>query len=149
MRSNPSVVALAEVTGGLLKLADRVRFQQQLSRMRDGQVQVRVEYLQVARSVEANRYWWGVCIQLVSEHTGYDPEEVHALAKQLFLPRLLSVQAGNGTLVGDVVIGGSTTRLDGKAFWEFVERFRRWAAETLDVVIPDPDPAWREASHAR
>lgn len=32
-----------------------------------------------------------VCIALVSEHTGYTPDEVHELAKQMFLPKRLAV----------------------------------------------------------
>lgn len=102
-------------------------------------VLVRIERLKATRSAEANRYWWGVCVELVSAHTGYTPEEIHELAKQKFLPKSIALKDGNGTLKDMYVIGGSTAKLDGAAFWDFVERFREWAAMELDVVIPDPE----------
>jgi hypothetical protein len=39
--------------------------------------------------------------------------------------------------VMELVIGGSTTRMDTVQFSEFCERIREWAA-TIGVVIPDP-----------
>jgi len=83
-------------------------------------------------------------VELVSEHTGYTPDEVHELAKQMFIPKRLAVADGNGEIRGEYVIGGTTTTLNTIEFGEFVESFRRWAAQDLDVVIPDPDPDWRE-----
>ena len=98
-----------------------------------------VRAVSVTRSQQANRYWWGVCVRAVSEHTGYTPEEVHDLAKQMFIPKRVAVQNGNGEIRGEFVIGGSTRVLDSQAFTEFVERFKQWAATDLDCYIPDAD----------
>lgn len=62
----------------------------------------------------------------------------------MFLPKKLAICDGNGEVKGEVVIGGTTTSLNRIEFGEFVDRFRQWAAEELSVVIPDPDPDWRE-----
>ena len=123
---------------GKLQVSMTPSFERGLKTFRDGPVTVRIERKRASRSKQQNKYWWGVCIALVSEHTGYSPEEVHEIAKQLFLPKRLAVANGNGEIVGEYVLGGSSGKLDVVEFGEFMERFKQWAAETLDVVIPDP-----------
>lgn len=104
-----------------------------------GEVELVARKKRATRSQSQNAYWWGVCVELVSEHTGYTPDEVHEIAKQMFLPKKLAVQSGNGEIKGEFVIGGTTTTLNKTEFGEFMESFRRWAAEDLGVVIPDPE----------
>lgn len=100
----------------------------------DGPVRVRIEQIEKTRSAQANRYYWGVVIRAIAEHTGYTP--THEALKQLFLPKHLAFQDHNGDVRGDVVIGGSTRRMSGREFANYLERIRLWAMETLDVVIP-------------
>ena len=136
------VVASATVTGGKIRIHNRRGFDRTLAQFKDGiQVEVTVSRLRATRSIQQNRYWWGCCVALVSEHTGYSPEEVHEMAKQMFLPRKMAVCNGNGEIVGEFVMGGSTRGMTTIEFGEFMERFKRWAAETLDCFIPDPDEA--------
>lgn len=104
----------------------------------DGEVVIVVRTVKATRSLIQNAYYWGVCLQLVSDHTGYTPEEVHDLAKQMFLPKALALTDGNGVVVEKRVIGGSTTKLNTGEMSAYVDRFREWAASTLGVVIPDP-----------
>jgi hypothetical protein len=68
--------------------------------------------------------------------------------KAKFLPKHLSVPNQNGEIVGEFVIGGSTTKLNKLEFGEYCDSIVRWAAEDLGLVIPDPDPAWREKRSA-
>lgn len=126
------------VTNGQLTIRNRRALNLALAAFKDGDVLVRIERKRAARSQQQNRYWWGVCVQLVSDHTGYSPEEIHEIAKQMFLPKRLAVADGNGEICGEYVIGGSSAKLDTAGFTEFVERYRQWAAETLGVEIPDP-----------
>jgi len=135
------VEATARLQGGRLFISDRRTFDRQLrERLKETWVlEVLVRRRRAARSIKQNAYYWGVCIQLVSEHTGYTPEEIHDIAKQMFIPKRLALADGNGEIRGEFVIGGSTREMDTKGFNEFVERFRQWAAEDLDVVIPDPE----------
>lgn len=93
------------------------------------------------RSVRANSYYWGVVVHLISEHTGYTPDELHDVLKAKFLPKHLAFSDGNGEVKGEFVIGGSTRKLNTAEFVEYTESIRRWAAEDLDVVIPDPEVA--------
>ena len=133
------IVTTARVQRGKLTVRAWNRVQRQLERSKDGEYVIRIERRHAHRSQQQNRFYWGVCVHLVSEHTGYDPDEVHQLAKQMFLPKTLALADGNGEVVGEYVLGGSTTKLNTVEFGEFIERFRRWAAEMLDVVIPDPE----------
>ena len=133
------IVTTATVQRGKLRVRNWTRIAQRLAQSKDGEYVVRIERKHAHRSQQQNRFWWGVCVDLVSEHTGYSPDEVHELAKQMFLPKKLAVADGNGEGVGEFVLGGSTAKLNTLEFGEFIERFRQWAAETLDVVIPDPE----------
>jgi hypothetical protein len=135
----PEIVTTGFVKAGRLEMRNRKAVTEQLRRMRDCEVVITIEPRKAARSQPQNRWYWGCIIDLLSEHTGYSPEELHELLKAKFLPKKLAVCDGNGVIRGEFVIGGSTTKLNKNDFGEYCERIRQWAAETLDVVIPDPD----------
>ncbi|HYM24975.1 MAG TPA: recombination protein NinB [Vicinamibacterales bacterium] len=107
-----------------------------MERFPDGPVRVRIDQFEKTRSAQANRYYWGVVVKAIADHTGYTPDETHEALKQLFLPKHLAFQDGNGEVHGEVVIGGSTRKMNGREFANYIERIRLWAMETLDVVIP-------------
>lgn len=139
MKTEGPVFGRGVVRNGRLRIDQSNVFAAQLQSLRDGVVEISIERKRATRSQQANRYWWGVCVALVSEHTGYSPDEVHELAKQMFLPKRLAVADGNGEVKGEFVIGGSTSKLSTVQFGEFIERYRLWSAETLGVEIPLPD----------
>jgi hypothetical protein len=93
------------------------------------------------RSDQQNRWYWGCVLALISEHTGYQPEELHDLFKVRFIPKHVALADGNGVVREEGVIGGSTARLDTIDFAAYCERVRQFAAEELGVVIPDPNEA--------
>lgn len=134
------VSALAQVKDGRLFIRDRRRFDDTVSRLNpDWQLEVTVKRMRATRSLLQNAYYWGVVVQMLSEHTGYTPDEVHDLLKMQFIPKKLAVCDGNGIVHGEYVLGGSTRKMNTIAFGDYLEAIRQWAAETLDVVIPDPD----------
>lgn len=133
------VVTTGYVRGGRLELRNKRQFGERLRRMRDGEVIVTIQRARATRSIQQSRWYWGVIVDLLSEHTGFSPEEMHDVLKAKFLPKKLAVTDGNGEIQGEFVIGGSTTKLNKLEFGEYCERIRQWAAEELDVVIPDPD----------
>lgn len=133
------VVASAQIRDGKLYIRNRRDFDRQIAQMKDGwEMELAVTRRRATRSPMANAYYWGVVMQLLSEHTGYTPDEMHDLCKAQFLPKKLAVNNGNGEIVGEFVLGGSTRGLNTNDFYEYVERVRQWAAE-LDVYIPDPN----------
>lgn len=137
------VVATGQVRGGRLTLHNPRAFKQAVARLDDRwQLVITVQRLRATRSPKANAYYWGVVIKCLSEQTGYHADELHDLMKMLHLPKSLAVCDGNGEVTGEYVMGGSTRKLTIEEFYTYVERVRQWAAETLDLAIPDPDPGW-------
>jgi hypothetical protein len=82
------------------------------------------------RSLQQNRYYFGVVVELLSAHTGYTPEEMHEALKIKFL--LVKRQGLPDTVM-------STARLTKDQFCEYIEKIQRWAATEMGCVIPDPE----------
>jgi hypothetical protein len=137
---NDLVVATAEVRRGRLFIRNRRAFDDSLAQLKDGwELEVTVKRLRATRSQQQNRYYWSVVVQLLADHTGYTPDEIHDVLKMRFIPKRLAVADGNGVIHDEFVLGGSTREMTTLEFGEYLESVRQWAAETLDVVIPDPD----------
>lgn len=136
-------VTSGHVTDGTLFLRNRKRMDAELKRWKNREVVVTIATVHATRSKAQNDYYHAVCVELVASHTGYTHLEAHELLKALHLPREAAARGTNGRLLGDYVIGGSTTKLNKLEFIDYLERIVRWAAETLDVAMPDPDPEWR------
>lgn len=132
------LVTTARLTNGRLRVRNWTAIADALRPLRDRELLIRIEPIRAARSHQQNNWYWGCLVQLVAEHTGYTPDEIHELYKAKFIPKRLAVADGNGEVQGEFVIGGSTTKLDTLEFSEFCESIRQWAADELGVVIPDP-----------
>lgn len=137
---NSDVIASASVQRGRLHLHNRRAFDDQVRQFREGaQVEIAVTIRRASRSVAANAWYWGVIIQVISEHTGYTPDEVHEFLKAKFIPKRLAIANGNGEVVDEYVLGGSTRKMNTIEFSEYCTQIQQWAAETLDCYIPSPD----------
>ena len=84
------------------------------------------------RSIQQNKYLWGVVYGMVSEETGHSDEEIHEIFKVLFLSKYVEI-AGK-----EMRITRSTTELDTKEFDEYCESIRMWCAQNLGLSIPEP-----------
>lgn len=137
---NDLVSATATKKGAALFIRNRRAFDEGVSRLHDDwELEVTVKRLRATRSLLQNAYYWGVVVQLLAEHTGYTPDEMHDVLKAKFIPKQMAVCDGNGVIVDELVLGGSTREMNTIEFGEYMEAIREWAAEALDVVIPDPD----------
>jgi len=112
-----------------------------LSRLEGKAVDVDIARHNPTRTGQANRYYWGVVIAILADHTGYTPDEIHDVLKRRFLPKTLALSNRNGELIGEDVIGGSTAALDIAEFGDYVTRIKAWALDDLGVFIPNPDEA--------
>ncbi len=133
-----NVSTLGEIRRGKLCVKGADYFSARLARFRDGPVEITVERKHATRSTNQNAWYWSQVVGLVAEHTGYTPDEIHEIYKAKFIPKELAIADGNGEVVMEVVIGGSSAKLDTAQFSDYCERIREWAA-TLGVVIPDPN----------
>lgn len=92
------------------------------------------------RSNNANRYYWGVVIPLITAffrgHGNYvDDEDTHEFLK-LRVGKLAQVIVLPD---GEVVKGlGSTAKLTTAEFEQYLERIRAWAAE-YSMIVPLPN----------
>jgi len=109
---------------------------------------VRIEPEEKKRSAQQNKYLWGVVYKtIVDNDPGYfvndavdslrktarlsTAEVVHEFCKARFLP--------SADLPGlQITVAPSTAKLPRKEFQDYVESIRRWAADELQVFIPEP-----------
>jgi hypothetical protein len=114
--------------------------------------QLTLEPYRRERSNQQNRYLRGVCAKLLSDHTGYEVDEVYEYLlgtyfgwRQERCPKTPSNPRG----MRDLPIRSTTRNEDGerevlkdREFWDFVEWIQRFGAQH-GVMIPDPDPSYR------
>lgn len=84
----------------------------------------------VARTTQSNKYLWGVVYAIISEHTGYDPEQVHDAMKEKFASQRLE---------SGLMITERTSKMDTIRFSKYVDDIKRFAAEFFGLNIPDAD----------
>jgi hypothetical protein len=115
---------------------------------------VTAEPARATRSLSQNSYLWAVPYKMLSEHTGYEAEELHEyFCGQVFgwKDRRVPKTPRNPAGIESVPVRTTTTNEHGKravlntlAFADFVAYIQRFAAEKCGVLIPDPDTEWRE-----
>jgi hypothetical protein len=98
-----------------------------------GRIRVKVELEKETRSARANRYYFGVVLKAISEHTGYEVDELHDYFKLQFNARELMVGRESA------IVGSSTRRLDSQKFYDYLERIRRFASMELGITLPEPE----------
>lgn len=88
------------------------------------------------RSTAQNRYYWSVVLGMFSDATGYSVDELHETLKFQLLPTKI-------VTIGSVrkEVSTSTASLTTTQFEDYCEDIRRFAAETIGLVIPDPNQA--------
>lgn len=135
------------VKDGTIKLPQRLR--KEVAGAFDGkQIEVTFKRKRKRRSNQQNAYYWGVMIPAIVEamidlgndalQTGNTEhiDAVHYFLKKKFLT--------NGTEVFGVdsdciQLVGSTTLCTTTEFMEYIGKIQQWAAEFLNIYIPDPN----------
>jgi hypothetical protein len=137
------VVGTATVKRGKLFIAHRRLFDQQVAQLDERwQLEVIVKRLRATRSIQSNRYYFGVVLATLSAFTGYTVDELHDLMKMKFIPKSLALCDGNGEVQGEYVLGGSTRQMNTVDFSNYINQVKQFAAEKLDCYIPDADEAF-------
>jgi|ERR1035441_9487621 hypothetical protein len=125
-----------QVNGDGKLLVDKgEKLKQYLAGLNGKRVQVMVEKIKHSRTNGQNRYYHGVVVKLIAQHTGHDPEMIHELLKQMFSPKWHYPNGGSLKTLG---IPTPTTRLDTLEFVEDTEKCRMWANQFLGLSIPLP-----------
>lgn len=85
------------------------------------------------RSSQQNRYYWGVVLKTIAEHTGHTEMELHEVFKRMFLPPKIITYRGT-----QVRLPNSTTQANTLEFTDYLERIRAEAG-IMGIEIPTPD----------
>ena len=123
----------AEVLEDLtLRFINPAKLTQHLLPLKGQIVMVTAEKLRKHRTDDQNRYYRGVVLKTIADHSGYSGQEeleaLHYEMRRRFLPNR-----------GRLNIPVSTTALDTVEMTEYIENIRRWAAVELQLYIPDPN----------
>lgn len=100
-------------------------------------VTVSVDRFHQKRSNQQNKYWWAVPVALISDKTGFTPEQTHeAIVMELHY------EIFNGKDGQALKVPLPTRNLTTSEFMELIDKVQRWAAEFFDgLYIPDPSSA--------
>ena len=115
------------VLNGKLDMEDR--FASFLQSMEGQRVEVTVRKKHRRRTDQQNRYYFGVVIPILADHTGYTSDEMHDALKVKFL----------GVPEKGLMHIKSSALLSRLEFKEYVDKISQWAARDLGVYIPLPD----------
>lgn len=124
---------ICEVKDGALQGFHRDALRKALAKFA-GQVVVIVRPVERFRSKAQNKYYWGVVIPAILKHPKFrewTDEQLHDGIKEKFLSRL---DPGTG-----LMLVGSTANLSPSEFSTLKDEIQLWAAEALDLYVPDPN----------
>lgn len=136
------VQVLGRVEDGKLVGVDRAFLAQAMGRWEGRQVYVRIGPEKETRSARANAFLWAAIYAPLAAYTTHTEDEIHEVCKGMFLPKSVAFANGNGDVVGNFVIGGSTTVLTPDEFSDYIRRIKEWALEKLNFEIPDDGSSW-------
>ena len=131
MRLTP--VFLGMVSKGKLVFNNPDGMERYLLGLDNKSVEVVIRLPRKDRTNQENRYYFGVVVKLISEHTGFSVDEVHEFLKLKFLSKII-VMAGE-----DVKIPRSSTELSTVEWEQWMTEIREWAAMVLGLYIPLPN----------
>jgi hypothetical protein len=100
------------------------------------QLTVRIDKKGSRRSIQGNRYYWGVVVESVRHgllNLGYEltKDETHFFLKERFNSVSIENKAGIS-----IDVPGTTTQLTKSEFSDYIEKIARFSAEFLNTVIP-------------
>jgi len=123
-------VFFGQVVEGRLKMDNPHAYMVRIAALNGKRVELVLRKRRCKRTLPQNAYYWGVVIEILRDHFGYDAEEMHDALKFEFL-RIRNDRGGPDSVK-------STADLSTEEFAEYVKRVVRWAAQKYRVYIPDP-----------
>lgn len=126
---------------GVMRIVNRAYFDKFLkTELAEKEVTIEVKKKTRQRSNQQNAYYHSCVISILRnafKDIGHNlsNEEVHLFLKTKFLKE--SIANENGEYIGEKI--GSTADLTTTQFMEYILQIQQFAAESLNVVIPDPE----------
>lgn len=129
--SKPVPIFKGKVKNGKLLFDERDIFDLWIGQFEDKKVDIIVNRRLDNRSMQANKYLWGVVYETVSQCTGFTPEEVHEIFKKKFLSYRKQYKGKS------YLFTKSTANLNTLEFSEYVEKIKQFSALELSCYIPE------------
>jgi len=117
-----------KVNNGKVVLDDPKGFRKHLMNLEGKIIQVIARKYKTIRSINQNKYYWGVVIKIAGDYHGYTPDEMHNAFKWLFLRK-----------GGDLPTVKRTSDLGTIEFEKYLENIRIYELSEYQVVIPLPN----------
>lgn len=115
---------------GRLTFDDPAAFARVRGALRGRDVQMLVEPKRKPRSLAENNYYWGVVIPIISEWSGFTPEETHLALREHFLCEFDRTHG--------LMRMKSTADLSTVDFEKYMSNIRMWASDN-GLFIPLPN----------
>ena len=128
----------AIVKDGRVIFNDKSKFDSDALKYEGKNIEVVIRERKNRRSLNLNSYYWAVAVKLLSEHTGYDKDDMHEILKSMFLRTRYKL---NGVWTDGTK---STTKLSSSEMMEYIDNVKRFASTELSVFIPDPNESVHE-----
>ena len=125
--------AFGKIINGKLTLNNERSFKDKLIEFEGKEVEIRIKVRSNNRSKEQNSLYWK-WINILSNETGFQVEEMHELVKYKFLQRNIVNNDG----VEEVILK-STTTLTVTEFNKFMNDILYWSNDTLNINLPSND----------
>ena len=127
----PVPIFRAKVEKGKVVFDNRDIFDLWIGQFEGKEVKLTVQQRRDARSLQANKYLWGVVYEAVSDTTGFTTEEIHEIFKKKFLSYTRKYKGKSYRFTK------STTKLNNLEFSEYIEKIKIFASSELSCVIPE------------
>ena len=108
-------ILYGQVKDGKLKLDVPQSYLVELSKFEGQRIELTIRKERHIRSLNQNKYYWGVIIEILSNNFGYDKEEMHEELKRKFNPKPSKIDY-------DKTYGASTAKISIVEFGEYLER---------------------------
>lgn len=104
-----------------------------------GEVDLTVSKHKNTRSIQQNRWIWGIAYRLISDHCGHSVDDVHEFLKDKLGLKKLIVGINKDKKPYKSWIIKSTTQYTTMDMTNYMNAIQQWASMELDLVIPDPN----------
>lgn len=99
----------------------------------------------ITRSDKQNRLYFGLWLKDISQHTGYEVDEIHAMFKVKFLPQIIGQPEMREVMGALYELEYSTTKLDTKQFSDYLNRIERFTNIEIGIQLPHPEDLYQAA----
>ena len=127
----PAPIFTGRIENGKLILDSPHRYLVRLSALNGKLVELVIRKRRSQRSLNQNAAYWGIVVEILSNHTGYDKDTMHEALKAKFASR---TDEKTGLLVIE-----STAKMNTVRFNRYYSDIQQWAAEFLGCYIPSPN----------